>query len=222
MRELLRHLEDFCRFAKMKVNAEKCVSISQTWSGQVSQEDMNPFYIQGEAGLDEIPMEFVSIYLGMPIGFNRQENSKHGQEVLASMLEDARQIGRSKLRITQKTHALKMFVFPRTDYRMMCADLSKTHLEKWDSQIRGMRGDWFGIHGIPVELFQMSWRDGGFSFPSLRDRQNTLVIRTVLSMMTSPDEITRKLMKQFEIEQARNMSIEYREWELTSTSGFFN
>jgi hypothetical protein len=88
---------------------------------------MNPFCIQGTDGYDEIPTEMVSI------GFNRYENSKHGQEVLASMLEDARQIGRSKLRITQKMHSLKRFVFPGIDYRMMCADLSRTHLERWDA-----------------------------------------------------------------------------------------
>jgi hypothetical protein len=127
--------------------------------------------------------------------------------VLASILEDARQIGRSKLRIIQKMHALKMFVSPRVDCRMMCADLSRAHLERWDAQIRGMVGDWFGIHGIPVELFEMSWQDGGFSFPSIRDRQNTLVFRTLLLMLTSPDETTRKLVKQFEIEQARNCDI---------------
>jgi hypothetical protein len=91
----------------------------------------------------------------------------------------------------------------------MCAGLSRTHSERWDAQIRGMVGSWFGIHGIPVELFQMSWRDGGFSFSSLRDRQNTLEIRTLLLMMTSPDEDTQKLMKRFEIEQARNSDIEY-------------
>jgi hypothetical protein len=105
---------------------------------------------------------------------------------------------------------------------MMCADLSRTRLDRWDAQIRGMVGNWFGIHGIPVELFQMSWRDGGFSFPSIPDRQNTLVIRTLLSMMTSPDEVTRKLMKQFEIEQARNSDIEYKEHELGCTIGFLN
>jgi hypothetical protein len=71
-------------------------------------------------------MEMASIYLRMPIEFNRCENSKHRQEVLSSMLEHARQIGRSKLHITQKTHALKMFVFPRIDYRMTCDDLSRT------------------------------------------------------------------------------------------------
>jgi hypothetical protein len=85
-----------------------------------------------------------------------------------------------------------------------------------------MVGNWFGIHGIPVENFQMTWRDGRFSFPSLRDRQNTLVIRTLLSMTTSHDEVTRKLMKQLEIEHARNSDIEYKKRELTCTTGFLN
>jgi hypothetical protein len=60
-----------------------------------------------DSGDDEIPMEIVSIYRGMPIGFKRYENTKHGQEVLASMMEDAKNTGRSKLKIVQKMHALK-------------------------------------------------------------------------------------------------------------------
>jgi hypothetical protein len=48
------------------------------------------------------------------------------------------------------------------------------------------------------------YTDGGFSFPSLLERQNALVIRTALDMMTSPDDVTRKLMRQFEKEQAAN------------------
>jgi hypothetical protein len=115
-----------------------------------------------------------------------------------------------------------MFVFPRIDYRMMCADLSQAHLDRWDTNNWGIVGEWFDIHGIRKELFQMSWRDGGFSFPSSSDRQNTLAIRTILAMMTSPDEITRKLMKQFEFEQAQNCRIEYGERDPEATTGFFN
>jgi hypothetical protein len=82
-------------------------------------------------------MEMLSIYLGMPIEFNRYENSKHGQKMLSSMLENVPQIGRSKLRIAQKMHALKMSVFPRIDYRMICADLSRKYLERPNAQIPG-------------------------------------------------------------------------------------
>jgi hypothetical protein len=156
-------------------------------------------------------MEIVSIYLGMPIGFNKYEDMNRGQEVLASMTEDAKNIGRSKLKLAQKMQALKAFVFPRIHYGMMCADLSRGHLDRWDSQLRSLVSEWFRIKNILVELFQMSWRDGGFFFPWLRDRQNTLVTRTVVDMLTSPNDVTRKLMRQFESEQAANCGIEWRE-----------
>jgi hypothetical protein len=110
-------------------------------------------------------------------------------------------------------HALKMFVFPRIDHWMMCADLSRSHWERWNAKIRGMLGKWLGIHGMPVKLFQMPWTDDGFSFPSIRDRQNTLLIRALRSMLTSPDDVTRKLMKQFGIEEASNLCIEHKDRE---------
>jgi hypothetical protein len=85
---------------------------------------------------------------------------------------------------------------------MMCADLCGSLLTAWDSKIRSTVGYWFGIHNSPTDRFQMPWRDGRFSFQSLRGGQNTVVIRTVLEMMTSDDEITGKLMKQCEKEEA--------------------
>jgi hypothetical protein len=67
----------------VKVNADRCVSISQVWSPRgKADRDAQPFYIHTDAGEEEIPKEIVSMYLGMPIGFNKFENSKHGQEVL--------------------------------------------------------------------------------------------------------------------------------------------
>jgi hypothetical protein len=64
-------------------------------------------------------MEIVLIYLRIPIGFNGFWNAKHGQAALASMMEHARDVSRSKLSIAEKMHAFKAFVFPRIDYRMM-------------------------------------------------------------------------------------------------------
>jgi hypothetical protein len=127
------------------------------------------------------------------------------------MMEDVRNNGRSKLKLVQKMHTLKTLVFPRIDSRMMCADLTKSHLDQWDSKLRAIVSEWFRIKNIPVELFRMSWRNEGFSFPSLRDRQNISAIQTVPDMIISPDEITRKLMRQFEEEQAENCGIEWRE-----------
>jgi hypothetical protein len=80
--------------------------------------------------------------------------------------------------------------------------------------------EWFGIKNILVELLQMSGTDGGFSCASLWDRQNRLAIQAFLEMMTSPDDILRKLMKQFEIEQARNCGSERRGPDTAWNQGF--
>jgi hypothetical protein len=114
-------------FAKMSVNEENCVSISQVWPHSLTEKahrDPNPFFIHTDFREEEIPMEIVSISLGMPIGSNRFENSKHEQKVLASVMEDARTIGESKLKITQKMHPLKTFAFSCIDYRRTCSDLN--------------------------------------------------------------------------------------------------
>jgi hypothetical protein len=48
----------------------------------------------------------------------------------------------------------------------------------------------------------MSWRDGGFTLPSLEERQYTMIIRTLLDVMGTTDQDLLKIMKQFEKEEA--------------------
>jgi hypothetical protein len=104
----------------------------------------------------------------------------------------------------------------------MYADLSQSHLDRWDSQIRNLVGEWFGIKTFRLNSFRCHGEMEAFLSPSLRDSQNTLAIRTVLDMMTSPDDITRKRTKQFEIKQAENCNIERRERDPGSNHGLLN
>jgi hypothetical protein len=68
-----------------------------------------------------------------------------------------------------------MFVDSRSDYHVTCPDLYCSQLTAWKSKIRKMVGEWLGVYGIPIELFQMTWCDG-FSSPSILGRQNSLVL----------------------------------------------
>jgi hypothetical protein len=183
MEHLLVRLEAFCRLAQMSVNANKCVSVLQNLSGSVRRPaiDLNPVFVHAEIGMEEIPMEMVPIYRGMQICFYCYENSKSGQKALGSVLEArtdwllrARGCSGMPIRITQKLYALKMLGLPRIDSRMKCADLGRSHLQLWVAKIPRIFVGWFDVHGIHVELFQISWM--GFSFLFYRDRQNTLVI----------------------------------------------
>jgi hypothetical protein len=59
----------------------------------------------------------------------------------------------------------------------------------------------------------MSWRDGGFTLPSLRERQNTTIIRTICDITTSNDPQIRKMMAVFEEEQAEKYGMHIAERE---------
>jgi hypothetical protein len=102
---------------------------------------------------------------------------------------------------------------PRIDYRMMCADLSKTDLKDFDRWLRGQVQSWLHMRGVPQGMSGMSWRDGGFTLPSLQERQNTMVIRTICDIMTSSDPEIRKMMAVFEEEQAHRFGMEIEERE---------
>jgi hypothetical protein len=150
----------------------------------------------------EIPIQGTSVYLGMPIGFNKEECSLLGGLVLESMRDHILALGNPNLNIAQKLEGVKFMELARIDYRMMCATLTAADLDKFDRWLRGQVQSWLHMHGIPQGLAGMSWRDGGFTLPSLHERQNTMIIRTICDIMTSNDPQIRKMMEIFEEEQA--------------------
>jgi hypothetical protein len=113
--------------------------------------------------LDQIPIQEASIYLGLPIGFNKEECSLHGALVLTSMKESIQKLDKSKLNIAQKLEGVRFMELPRIDYRMMCADLRKSDLDKFDCWLRDQTQSWLHLKGIPHGLAGLSWRDGGFT-----------------------------------------------------------
>jgi hypothetical protein len=213
----------------MEVNVSKCVSVSITWQDGVREDQYQPFYMRkGRCPMDaqglpiveemahhcipaEIPVQEASIYLGLPIGADKEECSLHGKRVIASMKDHIIRVGKFNLNIAQKMEGVKFMELPRIDYRMMCADLKKSYLESFDSWLRGQVQSWFHMRGIPQGMAGMSWRDGGFTLPSLQERQNTMVIRTICDIMTSKDPQIKLMMTVFEEEQARKYNMEIAE-----------
>jgi hypothetical protein len=196
MRTFLDALAKFCNYTGMKINVKKCVALAELWEGDRAVKLDAPFVHRKYEGQDsfthedqwgageEIPTETSSLYLGTTIAFNKEDEAKHGKHILESMQENILAIGRSRLNLTQKLHAIKTFELPRIDFRMMNGDIYQSDLREFDSWLRGQIMGWFKIPGIATEVFLMSWRDGGFTLPSLEERQYTMVIRTLLDVRT--------------------------------------
>jgi hypothetical protein len=226
---MLDALADFCNYSGMEANVAKCVSASITFQDGIREDQFEPLYMRkgrcpiNRLGMpiedemanychpEPIPIQEASIYLGLPIGADKEECAMHGKRVLASMKDHIIKLGKSNLNIAQKLEGIKMMELPRIDYRMMCADLTKPDLKKFDSWLRGQIQGWLKLRGIPQGMAGMSWRDGGFTLPSLEDRQNTMVIRTICDIMTSKDPQIIQMMAIFEEEQAHKWGMEIAE-----------
>jgi hypothetical protein len=61
---------------------------------------------------------------------------------------------------------------------------------------------WLKMPGIATEVFLMSWHDGGFTVPSLEERQYTMIIRTFLDVTSTTDREILAIMREFEKEEA--------------------
>jgi hypothetical protein len=185
---MLDALADFCNYSGMEVNVNKCVSVSITYQDGFREYQYQPFVTRkGRCPMDRdgmpiveemarfcrpelIPIQEASIYLGLPIGADKEETAMHGRSAIASMKDHIIKLCKSNLNIGQKLEGVKMMELPRIDYRMMCADLTKPDLRKFDAWLRGQIQGWLKLRGVPQGMAGMSWRDGGFTMDRRKSR----------------------------------------------------
>jgi hypothetical protein len=134
---------------------------------------------------------------------------------IAPCMGNIRRFGRTNLTIAQKLEGVGFMELPRIDYRMMCSDSKASDLDSFDAWLRWKVSSWLHLTGIPVGVPGMSWRDGGFTLTSLRERQNTMIIRTICDIMTSADRDATKMMEYFEEEQEFLWEMSITEREIT-------
>jgi hypothetical protein len=65
-----------------------------------------------------------------------------------------------------------------------------------EKKIRGMINNELKIKRLPIECHHASWRDGGLSDSSLRDRGDVLKIRSFAQITLSDDMGIRVAMKE--------------------------
>jgi hypothetical protein len=103
----------------------------------------------------------------------------------------------SPLLMVQKIDVIKIFLLPMLDFMLLNADASVKQLRDIDQNIRETIDRVLKVRGLPVKCHQASWRDGGFSYPSLLDRREVWLVRSLTQMMLSKDEKVREAMQWF-------------------------
>jgi hypothetical protein len=206
-------------WAKMGVNDVKCETVTYTHDDNGRRAyDEEALKLKGRA-IRSLTMGESAKYLGTPVAAHRTVKLKPTRIVLTEMKELILRITSSPLRIVQKLHAIKTFALPKIDYLLMNADVGVKYLDILDENIRGMINRTLAVHRLPVECHHCSWRDGGQSIPSTRNRADVLAIRSLVHMLTTPDQQLRAVSRQF-IEDERvfkeiniNPDAQFFDWE---------
>jgi hypothetical protein len=197
IQEMLNGLAHFTKWSKMEVNVKKCSTSSyllDSFGHRCSLTQNLKFQHQDIPNLD---IDESMKYLGSAVAARRNVKLKSVQAKFNEARALVQKIIRSPLSTVQKIDAVKTFVIPKFDFSMLNGDVSKVQLEKMDKFIRGQFNTLLKLPGLPRAFHHMSWRDGGFGYPSLIDRYRVLTIRSFAQMNLSNDPKIRAMMSKF-------------------------
>jgi hypothetical protein len=193
IKAMLKTLETFTKWAKMDVNVKKCTTASYLLDQDHHRYSLTQNLKFNNQEIPNLTLNQSIKYLGTALSARRNVKLNATNYKFDEMKVLVHKILNSPLLTVQKIDAIKTFVIPCFDFLMLNGDLSRTRLRETDSYIRGELNKMLKIPGLPKECHHMSWRDGGFSIPSLLDRSYVLSICSFAHMFLSKDPSIRAM-----------------------------
>ncbi|WP_334097073.1 reverse transcriptase domain-containing protein, partial [Helicobacter typhlonius] len=192
MERMLETCNRFCDFTKMTLAPTKSCSFGYEWIFNSRRGLFSGFNICGE----EIP--FVGLeesirYLGTPISARKCAKIKTSAEYFVKAKNKIEKIIQSDLMIVQKIHAIKTFIIPSLDFILENGQMKLAHVNKLDQFISSQINKIIGAN-IPRAVKHASWKDGGLSIPSLREKADVGRVKALIRMITNSDPNIRILI----------------------------
>ena len=194
MNNLLRLTEEFCEYAQLTVNAQKCRSLTYIVQQRSRSTISTEFKVREEA-IPAVSLEGTFEYLGAAIGVVGTRRMRTRLKLLEKIEEDVTLIASSALKDNQVVDAIRRFILPRAEYSLMSGICPKKNIKDLDTRIRGILDKRFRTAGIPKDFFYANWRDGGLSLPKMTERQAELTLNTYVRLYDSGEELTRKIFR---------------------------
>jgi hypothetical protein len=206
--QMLRVLDDFTAWSRMEINVKKCATASYVYDDDKRRTFLDGCFTFRGQEIPNLTTADSMRYLGAPISARRTVRLKSPKFKLKEMEILLRKIISSALLTVQKIDAIKTFLLPSMDFLLLNGEAGGRDLEVMDKKIRGMVNRDLNIKGLPIECHHASWRDGGLSYPSLRDRGDVLTIRSFAQMTLSEDGVIQSVMRQFIEDERRFRGIQ--------------
>ena len=181
----LNIVSEFLNYAKITVNSNKCHSLSC-----IIREGRR-FYEEEQFIIAHEPIPVCTLadsieYLGTSAATTKLIR-KHG---IAKAIEETKEliekINQSVLTLNQKNiYAIKTFAIPKLDFILINGRASLKNMNNIDRQIRvGINRHVKGT-SLPIPLFYIHWKDGGFSIQKLHDRALSLRAKSFMALCNS-------------------------------------
>ena len=199
MKRILKTVDEFCTWSKMKLAPQKCHCIHYAFVDRQNIRQMSPFYIgppKEDGTRDSIDVgEFdeTTDYLGIKLGFWGNVRKRKMKDTIDDVIEQCDRVINSPLTFSQKIDCLKRRILTQLDYALLNGNFPTKLLEKADEKIRAMIDRNLKSQNLPVDFFYTRWRDGGLDLPNLKERYALLQIRNLIKISCSEDENIRAL-----------------------------
>ena len=192
----LNIVEEFLRYSKIQVNANKCHTISYVYRDRKRIYEEEPFIIANE----NIPVSNLAEsieYLGIDATTTNKIRKHGAMAAVEKMCNLIRKIGDSTLSLNQKIYAIKTFAIPQLDYILINKRINNETADDIDRLIRTTINNHIKGVKLPISLFYTHWKDGGLSILKIKERAICLRAKTFMALFNSKSEKTRNAMRAF-------------------------
>jgi hypothetical protein len=207
MKLILRKLEEFTRWSHLEVNVKKCATASYLIDSNRHRCSLAENFELNGAPIPNLTLAESLKYLGTTVAARRTVKLEAVKTKLTEMRTRLAKIIDSPLLAVQKIDAIRTFLLPMLDFMLLNGDVGVKQLRELDQNIRGAVDRALKVTGLPIECDHASWKDGGLSYPSLLDRREVLLVRSLSQMMLSKDERIRRASRWFADEERRHRKI---------------
>ena len=191
MENLLRTCEAFCAYSGMVLAPSKSCSFGYLYKDRRRCGLSQSFTINNEE-IPYVDLDDSIRYLGTPIAARKVAKLKSSADLITKFQSKAMQIFNSDLLIVQKIHAFKTFLIPSLDFILQNGQMKVKHIEKVDDIIGSLVNKMIG-GALPNAIKHASWKDGGLSIPSIKEKSETGKIKSFLRMLLNKDDLIKKL-----------------------------
>jgi hypothetical protein len=190
-------LEELTRWEKMEVSVKKCATRSYLMDSNRRHCGLAENLTLNGSSIPNLTLAESLKYLGTNATARPTVKLEAAKTKLSEMRIRLEKIIDSPLLTVQKIDAIKTFVLPMLYFMLLNGDVGVKQLRDINQNIPGAVDRALKVRGFPEECHHPSWRDGGLSCPSLLDRREALLVRSLAQMMLWKEDKVREATQWF-------------------------